>query len=160
MDKNTEFLGIKLFNNKKVVTLILLLVVILIYIYNDLFLYKYNLRGSKYDLLNKQIFNTEIPGLHTMETIGSGWQVSHTVLFTILGFFAPNHLCELFVSGVIFEWWEALMEFYYPEWTDTLYYDRDPDGDQFKIARSTDLLFNGVGLGIGYGLHKLFVKKI
>lgn len=76
-----------------------------------------------------------------------GWSVTHVLLFTILGYLYPSNILLFFFLGVL---WELA------EWViGIVRSDITHKEETYWINRTSDLIANGVGLLLGYGLAYL-----
>lgn len=64
------------------------------------------------------------------------WAITHIGLYTLIGFFCPNLFIETFIVGALFELGEKMF---------------------YNCHDALDVIYNSIGFGIGYLIHK-YVK--
>ena len=63
------------------------------------------------------------------------WNLTHIVMYTVLGILCPDILPEIFMMGILFELYEK---------------------KKYECHDLLDIVYNGLGLAIGYGMHLTF----
>jgi hypothetical protein len=110
---------------------------------------------TKFDFMEYKLFGFEFPTLGRYERCCRPWGLSHILLFGILGFFFPDHTGKLFGLGILWELFEVLFFHYKNKYVSEV---KVEDDGWLYGAKSSDIIYNGVGLFLGWGLNKIITR--
>ena len=108
------------------------------------------------DFMNYKLFDLKIFGARCC----SLWPFSHLVLYAVLAFIFPDCLIVLFVIGVIWELLEMSGDFILSRSAslgkkrETITSEKVEYNGVWVQGNFKDLIFNAIGLAIGFGLRK------
>lgn len=145
--------------SKKKLCILVVFTILCVFIYG-LFMVCTGYKNTTVDILNKY-YGTKmvmIPSVDGMEYVNalSGWKIMHFLTFFIAGLFFPQYMCEIYTIGVLWEFYECINEYCARGWVDKhVKYNSNTPYKRWGCADKNDLFFNGIGLLLGYGIHKL-----
>ena len=129
----------------------------LIIIYFFIMKYIFKKKASLYDPLNKKIISIPILG----KTCCSYWPLSHIVAFAVFSYIWPQYIHHIFFLGIVWELVEYVLKIILTKKGEELKFKRTRDENNnieytnWWGSSSKDLIFNAIGIGIGYGFRKI-----
>ena len=110
------------------------------------YVFVYFFHGGNYirnDIFNKLILDTKIFGRRCC----SFWPISHFILYGIMTYMFPSKWKEIFVIGLVWEFYELLMSKIIIENTNIINSDSNIQYDNtWWAAEPLDIFFNGLGI--------------